>query len=145
MSTPTTPITPIEKHECEYEDSDELQWVIDGPTEPEEVRQKPEAHERADHEHVAMGEIDELDDPVDHRVAEGDERVDRAKCHGVDGIAGSGSRRPRTFLTSSRRIESATVGSVTLPTVAVELVFRQPLGRSAEPNFQSFVVGSNWK
>ena len=26
-----------------------------------------------------MGEIDELDDPVDHRVAEGDQRVDRTQ------------------------------------------------------------------
>ena len=31
-----------------------------------------------DHEHVAVGEVDELDDPVDHRVAQGDEGVDRA-------------------------------------------------------------------
>jgi hypothetical protein len=34
--------------------------------------------ERADHEHLAVGEVDQLDDPVDQRVAEGDERPDRA-------------------------------------------------------------------
>src|SRR5215217_1707192 len=33
-------------------------------------------HEGADHEVVAMGEVDELDDPVDQRVAKGHERDD---------------------------------------------------------------------
>ena len=39
-----------------------------------------------EHEDVAVGEVDELDDPVDHRVAEGDEGVDRADREGVDGL-----------------------------------------------------------
>ena len=34
--------------------------------------------ERAEHEHVAVGEVDQLDDPIDHRVAEGDQREQRA-------------------------------------------------------------------
>src|SRR6185503_5719006 len=34
--------------------------------------------ERTEREHVAVREIDELDDPVDHRVAESDQRVDAA-------------------------------------------------------------------
>ena len=39
-----------------------------------------EAHgrERPDHEQVAVGEVDQLDDPVDERVAERDQRPDRA-------------------------------------------------------------------
>ncbi len=36
-----------------------------------------DAYEGADHEVVAVGEVDELDDAVDQRVAEGDERDDR--------------------------------------------------------------------
>ena len=44
--------------------------------------------EDADHEDVAVGEVDELDDPVDHRVAEGDEGVDRADRQGVDELSG---------------------------------------------------------
>ena len=32
----------------------------------------------ADHEHVAVGEVDQLEDAVDERVAERDERVERA-------------------------------------------------------------------
>ena len=34
--------------------------------------------ERADHEHLAVGEVDQLDDSVDERVAERDQRPDRA-------------------------------------------------------------------
>ena len=30
----------------------------------------------AEHEHVAVREVDQLEDPVDERVAEGDQRVD---------------------------------------------------------------------
>ena len=44
----------------------------------EDVGQDEDRHEGADHEDVAVGEVDELDDAVDHRVAEGDEGVDRA-------------------------------------------------------------------
>ncbi len=33
----------------------------------------------ADHEHVAVGEVDQLEDAVDERVAEGDERVERRR------------------------------------------------------------------
>ena len=43
----------------------------------------PHRHEGADHEDVAVGEVDQLDDPVDHRVAEGDQRVDRAERQDV--------------------------------------------------------------
>ena len=37
-----------------------------------------ERQHRAEHEHVAMGEVDELDDAVDERVAEGHEGEDQA-------------------------------------------------------------------
>ena len=37
-----------------------------------------EADERADHEDVAVREVQQLEDPVDHRVAEGDQGVDAA-------------------------------------------------------------------
>jgi hypothetical protein len=36
------------------------------------------ADERSDHEDVAVREVDQLQDAVHHRVAESDERVDRA-------------------------------------------------------------------
>ena len=42
------------------------------------VPQMPERDERPDHEDLAVGEVDELDDPVDERVAERDQGVDRA-------------------------------------------------------------------
>ena len=37
-----------------------------------------EAAERAGHEHLAVGEVDQLQNAVDERVAEGDERVHRS-------------------------------------------------------------------
>ena len=41
---------------------------------------------RADHHHLAVREVDELDDPVDHRVAERDDRVDAAERQAVDDL-----------------------------------------------------------
>ena len=38
-----------------------------------------EGEERPEHEQVAVGEVDQLDDAVDHRVAEGDQGVERAR------------------------------------------------------------------
>ena len=40
--------------------------------------------ERAEHEDVAVREIDEPQNPVNHRVAERDERENRAKRQAVD-------------------------------------------------------------
>src|SRR5918998_307847 len=42
------------------------------------TREDGEADERADHEVVAVGEVDQLDDPVDQRVTQGHEREYRA-------------------------------------------------------------------
>jgi hypothetical protein len=60
-------------------------YVLDRPVEVQQPGDragadagKQDREERAHHEHVAVGEVDELDDPVDHRVAQGDEGVDRA-------------------------------------------------------------------
>ena len=39
---------------------------------------RDQRHEGADHEDVAMGEVDHADDPVDHRIADRDQPVDRA-------------------------------------------------------------------
>ena len=49
-----------------------------------EQRQDAEADERADHVHVAVGEVEQLEDPVDHRVPERDQRVDAAEDDPVD-------------------------------------------------------------
>ncbi len=40
--------------------------------------------ERRQHEHVAMGEIDHADDAVHHRIADGDETIDRSEREPVD-------------------------------------------------------------
>ena len=39
---------------------------------------------RADHEHVAVREVNELKHAVHHRVADGDQRVDRSNGQTVD-------------------------------------------------------------
>ena len=41
-------------------------------------REEPGRDERADHEHLAVGEVDQLDDAVDHRVADRHQRPDGA-------------------------------------------------------------------
>jgi len=48
--------------------------------------QDPVADERADHEDVAVREVEELQDDVDERVAERDQRVDAAEREAVDGV-----------------------------------------------------------
>ena len=59
----------------------------------DKLLQERAAHEHRDkganHEHVSVGEVDQLDDPVDHRVAEGDQRV-----HGTEGEGVQELREP---------------------------------------------------
>ena len=45
----------------------------------EEIRRK-----RPEHQHVAVREIDETQDAINHRIAEGDERVYGAEREAVD-------------------------------------------------------------
>ncbi len=45
-------------------------------------------HEAADHEQVAVGEVDQLDDAVDERVADGDQRPDGAVREAVLDVGG---------------------------------------------------------
>ena len=47
--------------------------------------QNAEADERPDHEDVPVREVEELQDAVDERVAERDQRVDAPESEGVDG------------------------------------------------------------
>ncbi len=42
----------------------------------------------ADHINFAVGEIDHADDAVDHRVADGDQRIDRAQRQTVEELLG---------------------------------------------------------
>ena len=44
---------------------------------PSHSSRKIAREHRAEHEQVAVGEVDQLDDAVHHRVAEGDQRVQR--------------------------------------------------------------------
>src|SRR6201987_3906249 len=67
-----------------------------------------EGDEAADHENIAMSEIDHADDAVDHRVADGDQATDRAKHQAVDEllseiIHGLRLTGPRTVLVRDRR------------------------------------------
>ena len=49
-----------------------------------EQLERAEADERAHHEHVAVGEVQKLEDPVDEGVAECDEGVDAAERQAVE-------------------------------------------------------------
>ena len=59
-----------------------------------ELAHREEAGERAHHEHVAVGEVDELHDAVDHRVAEGDEGVDEPELQPVEDVLEEDDRVP---------------------------------------------------
>ena len=60
------------------------QIEMPGLAAPPKSVQDAEADVGADHEHVAVGEVEELEDPVHHRVPEGDQRVDAAERRRVD-------------------------------------------------------------
>ncbi len=73
----------------------------------------PSGKERADHEHVAMREIQHLEDAVDERVSEGDQGVKASKFQPVDELLqegahgnqkGDGSVPSPSFLLLSRRL-----------------------------------------
>ena len=57
------------------------------------------AHERAEHEDVAVCEVDQLEDAVHHRVAERDERVDGADGDAIEQILKKGlhMKRPERY------------------------------------------------
>ena len=70
--------------EDEREDGDELPAGEGrGHAEQREPRQRDE---QAEHEDVAVGEVDQLDDAVHHRVAERDQREDGPAGEAVDGL-----------------------------------------------------------
>src|SRR4029077_12975496 len=50
---------------------------------PSQPRQDAVAEKHTDHVHLALGEVQELEDPVDHRVAECDQRVEAAQHKAV--------------------------------------------------------------
>src|SRR5438874_566130 len=60
------------------------------------------ADERAHHEDVAVGEVEELQYPVDERVPEGDERIDAAERQRVDGELDEGVHRKARWAALSR-------------------------------------------
>ena len=55
------------------------------PIRPSQL-QDPHGEERAHHEDVEVGEVDQLDDAVDHGEPEREERVHRAQAHPVDDL-----------------------------------------------------------
>ncbi len=56
-----------------------------GSCAPPEPGDDPPADERTHHEHVAVREVEQLQDPVDHREPERDERVHAPERQPVDG------------------------------------------------------------
>jgi hypothetical protein len=63
-------------------DDDEIARVAGQPEDREEHRAGDEPRER---EHIAVGEVDQLEDPVDQRIAQGDDAVDGAAREAVEG------------------------------------------------------------
>jgi len=48
-----------------------------------QINGQQKAEKRSHHEQIAVGEVDHRQDAVNHRVAQGDERVDAAQLQGV--------------------------------------------------------------
>ncbi len=59
-----------------------------GEADRDQDQERDQRDEAADHEDVAMGEIDHADDAIDHGVADGDQAVDRAEHDAVDQLLG---------------------------------------------------------
>src|SRR6266446_1563604 len=47
-------------------------------------RSEVEPHKGADHEHIAVGKINEAQDAIDHGIAQRDQRINRTQCKAVD-------------------------------------------------------------
>ena len=75
-----------------------------------------EAGVRADHEDVAVGEVDELQDAVDHRVAERDQGVDRPDRDAVHEVLEELGHAARQVRPVSGELD----GRLVIPPVAVD-------------------------
>src|SRR5262249_43788349 len=64
---------------------------------------RDEGDETADHENIAVGEIDHADDAVDHRVADGDQAIDRTEHQSVDELLGEVVHRLPCLSKSGKR------------------------------------------
>ena len=75
----------------------------------------------AEHEHVAVREVDQLEDAVDERVAERDERVDRTRREpdqeDLDEVAGVLTRLTPSQKDEQRRARAPTIGEPGRPDV----------------------------
>src|SRR6202041_1901943 len=103
-----------ERHGNE-KDNQQRQWH-GGYPERDEDEKGDQREERTDHENIAVGEIDHADDPVDHRVANGDQAIDRTERYAVDELldeifhASAAFRIPRNFLTGAFTADNARGG-----------------------------------
>ena len=75
---------PEPEHAGQEHEQDEECDRDDGVLGAPEADQHEVPAEGADHEDLAVGEVQELEDPVDHRVAERDQRVDAPERQAVD-------------------------------------------------------------
>ena len=81
MTTPSTAHATIAASTMSMRTS---QIEIDGSIAPPNTVRIAEPDVRAHHEHVAVREVQELQDPVDHRVAERDQRIGAPERRRVD-------------------------------------------------------------
>ena len=71
MPTPSSPAP----HRHQQHQADGKAGRNRGDLVVDEQRRHPGSQERPDHEHVAVGEVQQLENAVDQRVAEGNQRV----------------------------------------------------------------------
>ena len=75
-----------DRHRHQQHDEQD-QWDR-GQAERDQDQKRDQRDEAADHENIAMGEIDHADDAIDHGVADGDQAIDRAEHEAVDELLG---------------------------------------------------------
>ena len=59
------------------------------------VDEDAQRYERAQHEDVTVGKVDQLDDAVHHGVPKGDQRVDGAEGEGINKLHGRHGNKER--------------------------------------------------
>ncbi len=63
------------------------------------MRKNNQRHEGAEHEDIAMSKVDHADNAIDHRVADGDQAIDRAEREPVDHLLEEIFHREATHFT----------------------------------------------
>ena len=108
--------------------------------------QRHEPHVGADHVDLAVGKVDHADDAVDHRVADGDQRIDRTQRQAIDQLLGELWKK---FVHAGTLwIEKSDVqccAAVMWRLTHIEPIPKRPAGRIGSGAFRQDGAGFSWR